>query len=83
MKYKPIAVQDECFGGTKKNPEVTVLVKMEAQGKKNKLYKNEAMSFPDENYLDKYINENNLQIISETDFKANKIDNILHLLKAI
>lgn len=56
---------------------------MEAQGKKNKLYKNEAMSFPDRNYLDKYIKENKLEVIPEEQFGAKSVDKVLHLIKAI
>lgn len=82
IEYKPIAIQDECWGGSKKNPEVIVLVKMEGQGKKNKLYKNETMSFPDKNYLEKYIKENKLKVISEVDFKAKLVDKVLNLIRA-
>ena len=74
LEYKPIAVQDECFGGTKDSPEMTVLIKLAAQGKRNVLYKNTAMSFPDANYLDKYINENKLEVVPEGDFRANNVD---------
>lgn len=81
LQYKPIAVQDECFGSRdKNNPELTVLIKLEAQAKNGKRYKTDALSFPDANYLDKYITENNLIILPEEEF--NKVEQVLLISKA-
>lgn len=83
LEYKPVAIQDECWGGSKKSPELIVLVKMMAQGTKFKYYKNEAMAFPNAAYLDKYISDNSLKVIPEAEFKATTTEKVLHLLKAL
>lgn len=72
LEYKPIAIQDECFGGSEKEPEITVLVRIAAKGKKNVLTKVKALSFPDANYLDKYITENKIPVLPEAEFRATK-----------
>lgn len=81
--YKPIAVQNECFGGTEKDPEITVMVKLKADGKTKAYYKNDAMSFPDRNYLDKFISDNKLEILLESDFRALPVEMAQLIIKAI
>lgn len=81
LEYKPIAVQDECFGDRDKdNPELTVLVKLEAQAKNGKRYKTTALTFPDADNLDKYITENDLKILPESEFRS--INQVLLISKA-
>lgn len=70
LEYKPVAVQDECFGGSEKEPRIWVIVKMQAQGKKNLLAKYDVREFPDVNYLDKWLNETKLPVIPATELRA-------------
>ena len=65
------------------NPETTVLVKFLAQGKSKIYEKKDAITFPDINYLDKYINENKLRVIPESEFKASRQESLMHLIKAV
>lgn len=82
LEYKPIAVQDECWGGKSvEDPEVTVLIKLEAQGKTKKHYKITAETFPNASYLDKFITENNLVVVPEKEFKATEFDKVLAIIK--
>ena len=83
LNYKPIAVQNECWGGSQQEPEVTVLVKMMAQWKNKKYYKNDAISFPNAKYLDEYISENAIEIIPEKDFKSTPTEKAIHLIEAL
>ncbi len=82
LKYQPVAIQDECFGGTEKNPEIIVIVKLEAQGAKIKHYKNDVISFQNVHYLDKYLSENNLIVLKESKFKPTVISKTLQLIRA-
>lgn len=82
LEYKPIAVQNECWTSKDKDDqEVTVLVKLAAQGKKNVLYKITAESFPTPDYLDAYIKKHNLVVVPQEEFKSTEIDNVLAIIK--
>ena len=83
LEYKPIQMQDECWGSSKEKYGITVLVKYEAQGKSKKYYKTDAMSFPNEYYLEEYISKNNISIIPEKEFRATTTEKALHLIKAV
>jgi len=82
LDYNPIAIQNEGFGGTIENPEIIVIIKTEAQGKSKKYYKTLVKQFPNWHYLDKYIKDNKLPIISEEDFNTTNVDKVLHLVTA-
>lgn len=81
IEYKPIAVQDECFGGTKEDPRIWVFVKMEGHGKKT-YYRFEVKEFPDTNYLDKWLKETGLPVIPEKKIKAGIGNHIRFLAEA-
>jgi hypothetical protein len=81
--YKPIAIQNECFGGTEKSPELVCIIKKEAVGTKKMYYKNEVIEFPNRMFLDDYIKRNKLKILSEQDFKALPSEKALQLIKAL
>jgi hypothetical protein len=55
---------------------------MEAQGKKNKLYKNDVLEFDNAEKLNEYIEENSIQVLSGKDFKSGNKENCIALIKA-
>lgn len=82
LGFKPVAVQDECFTDQKEG--LIVLVKYEKQGKRNMIVKYDALSFPDVNYLDKWMEENGIQEATPaTEFKAPRNEQALHLIKSL
>jgi len=70
LEYKPIAVQDECFGGRigTDSPELTILIKLMAEGK-TVHYKTDAQTFPNAEELDNWIKKTKVKILPEVDFK--------------
>ena len=83
LEYKPIAVQDECWGGTEKTPELVVLVKLEAIGSNRKHYKNDVIEFSNRYFLEDYIIENELKILPEKEFRASATDTAISIIKAM
>ena len=81
--YKPIIIQDECFGGTEKNPELICIIKKEAVGTKRMYYKNEVIEFPNRMFLENYIRKNKLKVVPEIDFKALPREKALQLIRAL
>ena len=71
LEYKPIAIQNECLGGIKKNPEMYIFVKYEAEGRRT-YYKTGVMAFPNKFALNEYLEETKLPVISEKKFKQLK-----------
>jgi hypothetical protein len=73
LEYKPIAVQNECFGGRigSNSAEQTVLIKLMAEGK-TVHYKTDAMNFPNDEELAKWIKQTKVKILSEEEFKELK-----------
>lgn len=83
LEYKPIQMQNECWGSSKEKYGITVIVRYEAQGKTKKYYKTDAISFPNEYYLDDYVSKNKINILPEKEFKATPTEKALHLIKAL
>lgn len=80
--FVPVAVQDECFRDKKEG--IIVLVRHEKQGKRNLLTRYGALAFPDENYLEKWMNEVGIdKATPEKKFKAPRIEQLKHLIAAI
>ena len=73
LEYKPIAVQNECWGGRvgSDSKEQTILIKLMAEGK-YKHYKTDSMTFPDEEALAEWIKETKVKILSEKKFRELK-----------
>jgi hypothetical protein len=81
--YKMAAIQDGCFIGTENDKDaIVVLARYEKQGKKNLLLKYDTIEFPNAMYLDKFIKEKGVPVVPDEDFKAPKIEQLLHLIKA-
>lgn len=74
LEYKPIAMQNECFGGRigTDSKELTVIVKLMAQGKLYKYYKNDAITFPNAEALADYLDKTKIKVLSEKKFKELK-----------
>ncbi|MFA6190697.1 MAG: hypothetical protein WC711_04295 [Candidatus Staskawiczbacteria bacterium] len=83
LNYKPIAVQDECFGGTIKEPKIIVIIKTEAQGAKTKFYKNDVKEFNCWEDLNVFIEENSLKVLPEKEFRADIKTKTISLIKAM
>lgn len=83
LEYKPIEMQDECFGRFKEEGKTTVLVRYEAQGKIRKHYRNEAIDFHSVEELESFIKKNKIRVLPAEKFKANPRDEIMHLITAI
>lgn len=83
LAYKPIIIQDECFGGTEKSPELICIIKKEAKGINRIYYKNEVIEFPNRMFLENYIRRNKLKVLPEQDFKALPKEKALQLIKAL
>lgn len=83
LKYKPVAIQNECWGTEENSRGITVLVKYLAQGKIRIYEKKEAFTFSTAKELERFINKNKIKVISEKKFKPNDQDKLLHLLKAV
>ena len=74
LEYKPIAIQNECFGGRigTDSKEQTVIIKLMAEGKSYPYYKTDAITFPDGESLVKWIEETKVVILPEEEFKKLK-----------
>jgi hypothetical protein len=68
LEYKPIAVQDECWGGTQKDPRMWVLVKYEAQSKSRRV-KFDVMAFPNPKAMADWLEETKLPVVPEAELK--------------
>lgn len=82
LKYKPVAIQNECLGDNKNDPRIWVYVKLEAQGKSKKYYKTDVLEFPNRYYLQKFLDETELPVINESEFKADNVAQAIALSKA-
>ena len=73
--YKPIVVQNECFGGRigSDSKEQTILVKLMAQGAKYKYYKTDAITFPNDEALAEWIEKTGVEILSEKEFSIHNL----------
>ena len=81
--YRAIAVRDECFFGSENSKDaVIVIIRYAKEGKKNMLYKDDAKEFPNADYLHKFIKEKKIKVIPEKDFRAEKMAEIMQLIKA-
>lgn len=81
--FKPVAVNDNCFIGTENGKEaMVVMIRYEKQGKKKPIIRFDAKEFPNIHYLDKYIKENNLDVVPEEFFKKEKED-VVAFVKAV
>lgn len=69
LEYKPVAVQDECWGGVLKDPRIWVLIKTEAHGKKIH-HKFDVKEFIDAEHLDRWLEETGLPVIPEKELRA-------------
>ena len=81
LEYKPIAVNDSCFGGKildyrtgETIPEITVLIKLKAEGKSYPYYKTDAMTFPNGEALSDWIDKTKVAILSDEEFNKLKIN---------
>lgn len=82
--YQMTAIQDECFIGTEKSKEaIVVLIKYEKQGKKNVIVKYEAREFPNRDYLDKFITDTHIKVISEDKLKVPIINQAQHIISCL
>lgn len=78
IEYKPVAVQNECWGGTKKDPRMWVLVKYEAQSKSRRV-KFDVMAFPSPEAMADWLQEVNLPVVPEAELKPG-VGNAVKLL---
>lgn len=78
LGYKPVAVQDECWGGTEKDPRMWVLVKYEAQSKTRRV-KFDVMAFPSPEAMADWLEETKVPVIPEACLKPG-IGNAVKLL---
>lgn len=69
LQYKPIYIQDECFGGDEAE-SIVVIVKLEAQGKNRMYYKNDVLNFNNRQLLSEYITKNKVKVLPEEKFKV-------------
>jgi hypothetical protein len=79
LEYKPIAVGDSCFVGRildhrtgETIPEITVLIKLKAEGKSYPYYKTDARTFPNGEALIEWIDETKVAILSDEEFRKLK-----------
>lgn len=81
--FKPVAVNDSCFIGTENGKEaVVVMVRYEKQGKRKPIVRFDAKEFPNALYLDKYIEEEKLDVIPDENFRKDKED-VVAVVKAL
>jgi hypothetical protein len=83
--FKVVAVQDECFIGSENSKKaIIVLVRYEKQGKRNPIVKYDAEEFPNKHYLFEWMKEKGLKkAIPNEKFKAPRIEQVMHLIKAL
>ena len=81
--FKPVAVNNSCFIGTENSKDaIVVLVRYEKKGKKKPIRRFDAKEFPNAHYLEKYIEDNALDVIPDEHFKKDKED-IVAVTKAL
>ena len=74
LEYKSIAVNDSCFEGKigTDSTEITVLIKLAAQGKSYKYYKTDARTFPNAEALNEWIEQTKVEILPDEEFNKLK-----------